>query len=67
MNWKSPNDQWKDMSCRVVLLRLHKKGILTLPNSRSKPSLGAQQKRSVGKIPVKPMPELECDLEKLYQ
>ena len=30
LNWRSPNGQLKEMSCRVALLRLQRRGLLTL-------------------------------------
>ena len=31
LGWKGLNGKWKEMSCRVVLLRLHRDGLITLP------------------------------------
>jgi hypothetical protein len=37
LNWKSPNGKLKEMSCRVALLRLERKGKLSLPSPKSSP------------------------------
>jgi len=31
LDWKSPNGKPKEMSCRVALLKLHREGVLSLP------------------------------------
>jgi hypothetical protein len=31
LDWKSPNGRWKEMSCRVALLKLQRQGLLELP------------------------------------
>ncbi|MFN3532142.1 MAG: hypothetical protein ACK41Q_06445 [Candidatus Brocadia sp.] len=31
LEWRGPNGRLKDASCRVVLLRLHRRGIIQLP------------------------------------
>lgn len=35
MNWRSPNGQLQDMSCRKALVELNRKGIITLPTQES--------------------------------
>jgi hypothetical protein len=64
LDWKSPNGQLKEMSCRVALLRLDEKGLIKLPEAKIKPP-----KRSHGignSIGFVNQPsELECDLNKL--
>lgn len=37
MNWRSPTGALKDMSCRVALLSLQKRGVIELPPPRSIP------------------------------
>jgi len=37
LNWRKPNGELKDMSCRVALLRMHVDGLLDLPPSRRPP------------------------------
>ena len=31
LNWRSPNGKLKEMSCRVVLLKLDRRGVIELP------------------------------------
>lgn len=46
LNWRSPNGKLKEMSCRVALSRLHRRGVIHLPPptqpapGRKKPALG---------------------------
>jgi len=37
LNWHSPNGSLKEMSCRKALLKLHREGVITLPEARHKP------------------------------
>jgi len=37
LNWRSPNGRLKDMSCRVALLKLHRQGIINLPEVHQRP------------------------------
>jgi hypothetical protein len=37
MDWRKPDGKIKDMSCRVALLKLHRRGIIELPPPRNKP------------------------------
>ena len=39
LNWRSPNGELKEMSCRTALLKLHRQGRLKLPASKSYPNL----------------------------
>jgi hypothetical protein len=45
LNWRSPNGKLKEMSCRVALARLHRRGVIELPPptqpapGRKKPTL----------------------------
>ena len=36
LEWRSPNGMLKDVSCRVVLLRLHRKGRIQLPEAQKR-------------------------------
>jgi len=38
MDWRGPNGALKDMSCRVALLKLQKRGIIDLPQPRRAPT-----------------------------
>src|ERR1035437_5230226 len=35
LDWKSPNGKFQEMSCRVALLKLERRGIVTLPQPHS--------------------------------
>lgn len=37
LEWRGPNGRLKDASCRVVLLRLHREGIIPLPEAQKRP------------------------------
>lgn len=52
-NWKSPNGKWKEMSARVALLRLERRGKLTLPVSHSHPF---SPRRTTSDLPLEPSP-----------
>ena len=34
LDWRGPHGRWQAMSCRVALLKLHRRGILPLPPAR---------------------------------
>ena len=34
MNWRGPNGRLKQMSCRMALLKLHRRGLICLPGAR---------------------------------
>jgi len=43
LNWRASNGKLKDMSCRVALLKLHRRGLVGLPRgSGTKPFKGAK-------------------------
>jgi len=61
LNWRSPNGQLKEMSCRKALVKMHSSGIITLPKSKKRydfehPSVNTAQ-------PI--IPELDCTLAEL--
>jgi hypothetical protein len=60
-NWVQPNGRLKDMTCREVLLTLHRKGLLDYP-----PPLQSSNnvKRAVSKIPIKEEP-INCHVNDL--
>ncbi len=37
LGWRSANGKWKEMSCRVVLLKMHRRGIIRLPSAAKAP------------------------------
>lgn len=58
--WRNCAGQLKQMSCRVALLRLHRQGLLTLPEGRKKP--GADRTQEPGAVEIA---ALECGLSEL--
>ncbi len=38
LDWRSPNGQWKEMSCRVALGKLHRAGVIELPRGEDFPA-----------------------------
>lgn len=40
LDWRGANGKFKEMSCRVALLRLHRQGMITLPAGYAKPPKG---------------------------
>src|SRR4030042_4165455 len=62
LNWKSVNGRLKEMSCRVALRRLEKKGYLRLPAGRGKNGSGTRW--TGGGIPAA-APSVECDLREV--
>jgi hypothetical protein len=63
LNWRSPNGKLKDMSCRVALLRLNRKGIINLPQAYEQPCLNTGKNDNNKFIPY--IPEIECELSEL--
>ena len=63
LEWRGPNGRLKDASCRVVLLRLHREGVIQLPEAQKRPCWGVakgcdrKQKAVVG--------DVECELSEL--
>lgn len=66
LDWRRPDGTLKDMSCRVALLRMHRKGIIPLPEPRSEPVM-ALRKMGETKLPMdaeEPIP-ICCELSEL--
>ena len=56
-NWVQPNGQPRDMVCRSLMLRLHRAGLLQLPEPKQKPVNNAILHRRVREVPaVDPTP-----------
>jgi hypothetical protein len=51
LNWVRPNGRLKDMSCRVALLRMHRQGLIALPQPQSE-----KHPIVVGRRPPEPGP-----------
>ncbi|HDH12112.1 MAG TPA: DUF4338 domain-containing protein, partial [Nitrospirae bacterium] len=62
-NWRSPNGKLKEMSCRVGLLKLHRQGIINLPEGYERPFLNFGKDCSNKLIPE--LPEIKCKLSEL--
>lgn len=52
LHWKSPNGRPKEMSCRVALLKLHRRGQLALPAPGGRPWAGGQGQRAPLSLPA---------------
>ena len=63
LNWRSANGRLKDMSCRVALLRMHRQGIINLPQVHQQPCFKAK-KRHENKW-ITDIPGIRCDLSEL--
>jgi len=63
LNWKSPNGKPKEMSCRVALLKLHRGGILSLPEPGVRNWAVVRAKRSTLSLPE--IESLRCRLKTL--
>ena len=62
LNWKDPTGKLKEMSCRVALLKLHRKGIVTLPECNIK---GLFQSRGEKQQPIEEIEPVCCDVKEL--
>lgn len=63
LDWRSPNGSLKDMSCRVGLLKLHRKGIIDLPQAYERPDF-ITRKNTDNKTTAY-TPGIECELSGL--
>lgn len=63
LQWRSPNGKLKEVSCRVALLELHRRGLISLPVAEESCFSRPSSKR----LPDPPiaLPELECTLDEL--
>jgi len=46
LNWYSLNGKLKEMSCRVALLKLHQKEIITMPQVYERPYFNTQRENN---------------------
>lgn len=63
INWRSANGQLKEVSCRVALLRLHRQGMINLPQSYERPCLNRKKNNANKLIPG--IEEIACSLSEL--
>ncbi len=64
LDWRSWNGKYKEMSCRVALLKLEKAGVIRLPVGGKKPPK-AKNDISTNKMEIEPIPEISCELHDL--
>ncbi len=64
-NWRSPNGKLKEMSSRVALLKLHRQGIINLPEGYQRPFSNSGKDSGNKLIPE--MPETKCKLSELAE
>jgi len=62
LNWRGPNGKLKTMSCRVALLKLHRQGIVKLPECTVK---GLFEPKKENNQPIEPIEPVSCDLKEL--
>jgi hypothetical protein len=62
LEWRSPNGKLKEMSCRVALLELARRGALHLPPAGPAPP---KRTRRPPVTPFQPAPALQCSLSAL--
>jgi hypothetical protein len=63
LQWTAPNGKFKEVSCRKALLKLHRRGHISLPEAEE-----SCFRRSSSKPPpdgIVALPELECTLDEL--
>jgi hypothetical protein len=55
LNWRGPNGRPKEMSCRVALLKLHRKGLIKLPEVKVRPSFESHEPQKGLLEPIEPV------------
>ncbi|OOP56733.1 MAG: hypothetical protein AYP45_07455 [Candidatus Brocadia carolinensis] len=63
LEWRGPDGRLKDASCRVVLLRLYREGIIQLPEVQKRPGWGVQ--KGCGRKQEAEREGVACDLSEL--
>jgi hypothetical protein len=62
LSWRCPNGKYKEMSCRVALLKLHRRAVIRLkPSSHPAPQ---RKRRELGEAGESPKP-IHCSLREL--
>jgi hypothetical protein len=64
LDWKRPNGAFQHMSCRVALLKLHRRGVIPLPPPRRK--IGFARK-SLEKVSLPQPKPLRCRVDELQK
>lgn len=62
LNWRNPKGDLKEMSCRKALLKLHRKGVLYLPESTVPVEFTKKKQKSISIVVP---PPLECRVSEL--
>lgn len=62
LDWKSPNGKFKEMSCRVALLKLERRGMLKLPAPHA---MGFSRCKGPGRSPPSGVNPVCCRLDEL--
>ena len=65
MDWRAPNGNLQDMSCRKALLELDRRGLAKLPPPMQEYAFENRSTRSGTELP--PLPEVSCSLAELGQ
>lgn len=63
LDWRSANGKLKEVSCRVALLRLHRRGVIPLPPSAARPPAGPPPGQAGAAI--EEPPPIRCSLADL--
>jgi len=66
LDWRSPNGKLKQMNCRQALLKLHRKGLIELPEAKHHPNLMKSCSTVDVEAFAEPLP-IECLLAELGQ
>lgn len=64
LNWRNPKGDLKEMSCRKALLKLHRKGVLCLPESTFPVEFTKKNQESIS---IAVPPSLECRISELEE
>jgi hypothetical protein len=62
LDWRSPNGEWKEMSCRVALGKLERAGVIQLPSVETFPAPRPTPPRRRGPLP-QPVERALADLQ----
>jgi hypothetical protein len=63
LDWRSANGKLKEVSCRVALLKLHRRGVIPLPPAATRPPAGPQPGRA--EAAMEEPPSIRCSLADL--
>jgi hypothetical protein len=63
MNWRAPNGNLQEMSCRKAMSQLERRGLIELPVVDAEYSFRQRSDNAAAQIPA--LPEIECSLKEL--